>query len=204
MKTLKGYFFRLEFWLPQYMKVLPNIFDRCEASRYFLIQATEDPENRKAAWYARASLNEFKSALDLIDVDVKAIGLKRSWAESAYKKELEADLIIRMVKRCRNLSFHVASVTTITKERTLRIISEDESRLSTLKTLFIDGMKNQGENPRLKLSPDELRDIAEIEENIPLFMILSECYATTSIYLENFLTEYEKLDIAESKKFWDR
>jgi len=203
MKTPERRYFRLEFRLPKYMKVLPNFFDRCEASRHFLIQATEDPEDRKAAWYARASLNEFKSAFGLIGVDIKAIGLKRDWEESAYKKELEEDLIIRMVNQCRNLSFHVAKVTPKIKERTIRIISGDESHISTLKTLFIDGMKNLAENSRLKLTPDELREVSEIEDDIPLFMILAECYRTTSVCLENFLIEHKKVDVEESRNFWE-
>lgn len=204
MKTPGRRYFRLEFRLPEYMKVLPNFFDRCEASRYFLIQATGDLEDSKAAWYARASLNEFKSAFDLIGIDIKAIGLKRDWEESAYKKELEDDLIIRMVNQCRNLSFHVAKVTSITKERTIRIVSGDESHISTLKTLFIDGMKNQAENSRLKLTVDELREVSEIEDDIPLFMILAECYRTTSVCLENFLIDQGKVGLEESTKFWDR
>jgi len=204
MKTPQGYKFRLEFRLPEYMKVLPNVFERCEASRYFLIQALEDPENRRAAWYARASLNEFKSAFDLINVDIKALGLKSEWARSTYKKTLEDHLLIRMVNGCRNLSFHVGSITLKTKERPVRIISDDGSLVSIFRTLFVDGMKNQGKNSRLKLTTDELREISEIEDDIPLFMILSECYATICICLENFLIECNKVDIEESRNFWDR
>ena len=204
MKTPNRYFFRLEFHLPEYLKILPNVFDRCEASRYFLIQATEDPHSKRAVWYARASLNEFKSAMDLIPLDINAIDLKTEWVKSAYKLELERDLIIKMVNTCRNLSFHVASVTSMPKESMVRIIGMDESYVSTEKTLFVDGMKKQSQNRRLELSLEELREISEIEDNIPLYMILAECYATTSIFLENFLIEHGKLDIEESKKFWDR
>lgn len=204
MRTSDGYSFRLEFRLPEYLKILPNVFDRCEASRYFLIQATEDPHSKRAVWYARASLNEFKSAMDLIPVDIKAIYLKTEWEKSTYKKELECDLIIRMTKVCRDLSFHVASITSMPKESMVRIIGPDESYVSTEKTLFIDGMRKQSQNRRLKLSLEELREISEIEDTIPLYMILAQCYATTSIFLENFLIEHGKLDIEESKKFWDR
>jgi len=204
MRTPKGYFFRLEFRLPEYLKVLPNVFDRCEASRYFLIQATEDPHRKRAVWYARASMNEFKSAVGLIPVDIKAIGLKTEWAKSAYKREFEDNLIIRMVNTCRDLSFHVASVTSMPKESMVRITGRDESRVSTQKTLFVDGMKKQSQNRRLHLSLEELREISEIEDNIPLYMILAECYATTSVCLENFLIEHGKVDIEESVKFWNR
>jgi len=204
MRTPSGYFFRLGFRLPEYLRVLPNVFDRCEASRYFLIQATEDPHSKRAVWYARTSLNEFKSAITLIPVDIKVIGLKTEWVKSSYKKELERDLIIRMVNVCRNLSFHVASVTSMPKESMVRIIGPDESHVSTQKTLFVDGMKKQSQNRRLNLSLGELREISEIEDNIPLYMILAECYATTSICLENFLIEYRKVDFEDSEKFWNR
>ncbi len=186
------------------MKLLPNVFDRCEASRYFLIQATEDPRSKRAVWYARASLNEFKSALALIPVDVKAIRLKTEWAKSTCKRELEGNMIIRMASDCRDLSFHVASVTSMPKESTVRIIGWDENWVSTLETLFVDGMKAQSRNRRLNLGLEELQEISEIEDNIPLHGILAECYATASICLENFLIEHGKVDIEESAKFWSR
>jgi len=198
------YVFRLEFRLPEYLKILPNVFDRCEASRYFLIQADEDPHNTRAVWYARVSLNEFKSAVDLIPVDIKTIGLKSEWVRSIHKRELEDNLIIKMVTICRNLSFHVAGVTSVPKERAVRIVGWDESRVSTQKALFIDGMKNQSQNRRLNLSPGELQKISEIEDGIPLYMILAECYAITSIRLESFLIEHGKVNIEESEKFWER
>ena len=197
-------YFCLEFELPPYMKILPTVFDRCKASRYFLIHADENPESNEASWYARASLNEFKSALDLIGLDMKAIHLSSEWAQSSERKELKDDLAIKMLRCCRNLSFHAGSITTKTKERTLRIIGPEESRLSTFKTLFVDGMCNQVANARLKLTPDELIEISEIEDSIPLFMILAECYKILGIFLENFLLSHGKLDVAECEKFWDR
>jgi len=65
-------------------------------------------------------------------------------------------------------------------------------------------MKKQSQNRRLNLSLEELQEISEIEDNIPLYMILAECYATTSIFLENFLIEHGKVYIDESEKFWNR
>ena len=109
-----------------------------------------------------------------------------------------------MVTICRNLSFHVAGVTSVPKERAVRIVGWDESRVSTQKALFIDGMKNQNQNRRLNLTPEELQKISEIEDGIPLYMILAECYAITSICLENFLIEHDKVNIEESEKFWER
>lgn len=195
-------FFPLNWKMPEYMKLLPRFFDRYEASRYFLIQA--DEPNRPKTWYARASLNEFKSALDLIKSDMKTIGLGIEWKRSEEKIQLENDIIIKMISRCRDLSFHVGSVDTKIKERVLRIIGPEESRLSTFKTLFVDGMCEQAKNPRLKLTSDEIRQITEIEDGIPLFMLLAECYKKTHMFLENFLADYGKLDIIESNKFWEK
>lgn len=200
MKTPKEHvFFRLDFRLPEYLKILPSVFERCEASRFFLILADENPHSAMAVWYARASLNEFKSAMDLIPVDMKTVGLKTEWAKSVRKREFEDNLIIKMVNSCRNLSFHLASVTSVPRERAIRIIGWDESRVSTQRTLFIDGMKNQSQNRRLNLSPEQLQEISEIEDGIPLYMILAECYAITSICLENFLIEHGKVEIEESE-----
>ena len=196
------YFFQFDWKLPQYMKVLIRFFDRCEASRYFLIQAGEP--SKPQAWYARASLNEFKSALDLIKSDMKAIGLGNEWKRSEEKIQLENNLIIKMTSRCRDLSFHVGSVDTKIKERVVRIIGSEESRLSTFKTLFVDGMCKQAKNPRLKLTSDEIRQIIEIEDGIPLFMLLAECYKTTHLILENFLAEHGRLNTAETEKFWNK
>ena len=196
------YFFQLEWKLPEYMKVLTRFFDRCEASRYFLIQ-TEEPSNPQA-WYARASLNEFKSALDLIGVDMKAIGLGKEWARSKEKEQLRNNLIIKMISRCRDLSFHTGSVDTKIKERVVRTIGLEESRLSTFQDLFIDGMCEQAKSLRPKLTSNEIKQIAEIEDGIPLFMLLAECYKTTHVILENFLADHGKLDDTETQKFWEK
>jgi len=204
MRTQRQHVFRLEFELPEYLKVLPNVFDRCKASRYFAIQMTEDPQSTRAIWYARASLNEFKSAVDLIPVDMKAMGLKTEWAKSAQRREFESNLIIRMIRICRNLSFHLASVTSVPKERKVRIIGPDHSWVSTEKTLFIDGTKKNNQDRRGNLTPEELQEISEIEDGVPLYWILAESYAITSICLENFLIEHGKASIEESEKFWNR
>ena len=70
--------------------------------------------------------------------------------------------------------------------------------------LFIDGMKKYNQNRKSNLTPEEFQEISEIEDGIPLYWILAECYAITSICLENFLIEHEKVSIDESKKFWNR
>jgi hypothetical protein len=192
--------FALGWKMPEYMKLLPKFFDRCEASRYFLIQADEPkgPQN----WYARASLNEFKSALDLIMTDMKAIGLDKEWRRSEEKVQLENDLIIKMIRGCRGLSFHAGSVDTRLTEKVVRIVGSEESGLGTVKSLFVDGMGEQAKEVRPKLTSDEIRQITEIEDGIPLFMLLAECYKQAQIFLENFLVDHGRLDIAESNKFW--
>lgn len=196
------YFFQFEWKLPEYMKALTRFFDRCKASRYFLIQAQE-PGNPQA-WYARASLNEFKSALDLIGVDMKAIDLVKEWAISKEMEQLRNNLIIKMISRCRDLSFHNGSVDTKIKERVVRIIGLEESRLRPFQTLFIDGMCEQAKSLRPKLTSNEIKQIAEIEDGIPLFMLMAESYKTTYIILENFLADRGKLDDTETQNFGEK
>lgn len=185
------------------MQVLPNVFDRCKASRYFVINA-DGKHGATAIWFARVALNEFRSALELIPVDIKSLFLLDEWKKSTNKKELEENLIIKMLKDCRDGSFHAATVTPLVKERLIRLFGLDESQTLSIKTIFIDGLKNQRRNSRLKLNADESKKLIEIEDGIPVSMILAEGYAITCICLENFLIENGKISIEESDKFWNR
>ncbi|MDD4860250.1 MAG: hypothetical protein PHR56_08655 [Dehalococcoidales bacterium] len=196
--------FPFEWEIPIYMKIMPKFYDRYEASQYFHIKAEDFKDDLDhQVWYARASLNEFKSALDVIGTDMKAIGLDKQWRASEENRQLMDHLIIKMISHCRGLSFHTGKVDIRTKERMLRVIGHEESRLSTFKTLFIDGMREQLNNTRLKLTQDEKSEIEEIEDGIPLFIIIAKCYKITHLSLEKFLLDNGRLDTTASKKFWE-
>ena len=198
------FFFSLDFKLPYYMRIMPFVFDRCKASRYFSIQADEPPYTERNSWYARAALNECKSALDLIQVDMRTMGLLSDWKKSTEKEQLQDNVVIKMITCCRNLSFHTGSVALKEQERLVRLIGPDESRLHNFKTLFIDGLSENSIDKRVNLETHELETMTEIADGIPLFMILAECYKQMDISLENFLIDHGKLDLDTHKQFWDR
>lgn len=196
--------FSLEWKLPEYMIVLPRFYDRIEASRHFLIQAEEKIPDKLKTWYARASLNELKSAINLIEKDTKDIGLGNEWKESQERKLLRNDLVMKLVCGARDLSFHAGTIDSSVKERMVRVIGVEESKLYPFKVLYINGMLGQGRGTGMRLSRDEANQIAEIIDGIPLFMLLSDCYRISHMSVERFLLAYKRLNIVETTRFWEK
>lgn len=76
--------------------------------------------------------------------------------------------------------------------------------MMTWKSLFIDGINNYKRIHRSSLTPEELKEISEIEDGIPLYWIMAESYAIMAICIEDFLMDHGKISIEESEKFWGR
>jgi len=199
-------FFSFDFAPPQYLRVLPETFERLDASRWFLILSSEhQEESLYAKRLIRASLNEFKSSFDCLNTDLRNIGKKELWDRSKYCEEMKRDFILRIVRNARDLSFHTSKLKPKFESSSIRVISEDESYLSSIAAFYFDNLDAEYDRTTLsRFNEDEIEKMQEIFESFPCFMLLSEAYKRFSVLLESFLLENQLVTPEESQAFWDR
>ncbi len=109
--------------------LLPLAGERARAALHFsqLLGSTSFEENlEQARWYLRASLSEFRSIFDLLNSDLKSLGVAAQWKQSPYKAALEADATVAVLRKVRDFAIHSAIIRGVPKTFTVSTPGEKD------------------------------------------------------------------------------
>ena len=93
--------------------LLPRAGERARAALYFaqiLGSKSSDSEFEIARRYLRASLSEFRSIFDVINLDFKDRGLKSKWDKSIQLACLDAEPIVLLLRKVRDFAIHSETI----------------------------------------------------------------------------------------------
>lgn len=177
--------------------LLPRAGERARASLYFariLGSKSFDGEFEVARRYLRASLSEFRSIFDLINVDLKAEGLKSKWDKSLQLGYLNAEPIVSVLRKVRDFAIHLETIRG--SEKIFKVSGPNlESPVSEMSTIVIEPLSKS--NPEMArnishFSTETIETFNEIVKRWPADLVIQAAVYRASQPLAMFLKQEHK------------
>ena len=138
--------------------LLPLAGERARAALHFsrLLGSTSFDENLELArWYLRASLSEFRSIFDLLNSDLRSLGIAAQWKQSPYKTDLGADTTVSVLRKVRDFAIHSDIIQGVPK--TFRISAPGEREPSSnMPSIVIEQLSRN--------TPEMRRELASFDD----------------------------------------
>lgn len=142
--------------------LLPLAGDRARAALHFarlIGSASTDGAQELARWNLRASLSEFRSIFDLLNSDLRSMGVLSQWEASPQKVELDSDATVIVMRKVRDFAIHSAVVRGTPKTFRVRSPGADQNP-GNLEAIVIEPLEID--------SPAVRREITKIPEEAVL------------------------------------
>lgn len=125
------------------LQVLPNIYDRIKSIFYYsnkVDQLCSSQDFQKARWHFRSALSEFKSIFDVLPYDLRILQLDKIWHKSIFPQNLDNDVLIKILKKVRDLAVHSAHVKGDNRKFRFKLVDGDGEHAIVTETIFIDSI----------------------------------------------------------------
>ncbi|HEY1181009.1 MAG TPA: hypothetical protein VGE56_01795 [Rhodocyclaceae bacterium] len=183
--------------------LLPGAHDRARAALYFSVligSKSFEGDMESSRWHLRAALSEFRSIFDLLNGDLKTLGLHTQWDRSTYKQQMESDSIVAVLRKVRDFAIH--SKTIVGSAKTFGISSLDSGAASgDMPGIVIEPVDRKafalagGKDELSKFDDDTLREFNEQASCWPADMLIHIAVYRTSEYLSAFLNANGKVGV---------
>lgn len=141
-----------------------------------------------ARWYLRAAVSEFRSVFDLLPADLRQYDISNKWARSQFKQELDAHILVSILKKIRNFTVHSRHVRGVDRAFSLIVLSEGAEHQESIPSIFIEPLNRQAHGREIaSVSDEELTWFNRQTTIWPAHLLIQEAIYQTSILLRNFL-----------------
>ena len=175
--------------------LLPKAGDRVSATLFFARQCeqTAEAQNEKLArWYYRATMSEFKSIFDVLLSDMREYGVDKIWNRSKFKKEIENNALIKVLKKARDLSIHTTKLSGDHKSINVTFINGKGESPKTISYVFINPIKKEMDKDLSVITDEEVEWFNRQAQKWPAHLLIKEAIYQSSQQLAGFLSKYNE------------
>lgn len=171
--------------------------DRVRAALHFadlLGTISSKGEMPKARWYMRAALSEFKSIFDLLNADFKELGLAAKWKCNSHREALEADVVVAVLRKVRDLAIHSSKVTGEAKTFSVSSTINGKTVSRPMPAMVVDlisreALRASRKRSALEISAEELADFNDLARRWPADLLIRIAVYRSSQKIAAFLKE---------------
>ncbi|MDA8433182.1 MAG: hypothetical protein M0Z60_09505 [Nitrospiraceae bacterium] len=183
------------------IEILPYVYDRTKSIFYhhnLIEQFCSSLEFSKATWHFRSALSEFKSIFDVLAYDLRKLQLDKIWQSSQVSQNLEKDVLIKVLKKTRDLAIHTAYIKGDKRRFCFTVLDGSGERYRSDERIFIDPInryhcKRDGSGKKsTSLTNEEIEWFDRQTHFWPAHLIIEEALFCTCVELINFLTVNQK------------
>ena len=176
-------------------QLLPKAGDRVSAALFFARQCaqTAEAQNEKLArWYYRATLSEFKSIFDVLCSDMRKYGVDKIWNKSQFNKQITNNLLIKVLKKARDLSIHTVKLSGDHKSINVTFIDEKGKRPKSIWCVFVNSIKKEMDKGLSAITDAEVEWFNRQAQKWPFHLLVKEAIYQSSQPLAGFLSKHNK------------
>lgn len=172
-------------------QLLSDSRDRARSALYFAKECSKNANREDAELarcYARASLSEFKSIFEVLNADLRTMGLDKIWERSPFKGDLEGNALVKILKKARDLATHSMKLPGIHKAVQVYFPNEDGGKTEDKSYLFFNEItRAMFFQPVDYISDDELAWFNHQAITWPIDLLVREAVYQSSQPLASFL-----------------
>jgi hypothetical protein len=176
-------------------QLLSKAGDRVSAALFFARQCaqTAEVQNKQLArWYYRATLSEFKSIFDVLFSDMREYGVDKIWNRSQFKKQIENNPLIKVLKKARDLSIHTTKISGDHKSINVTFINENGESPKTIWCVFVNPIKKEMDKALSAITDEEAEWFNRQAQKWPAHLLIKEAIYQSSQQLAGFLSKYNE------------
>jgi hypothetical protein len=170
--------------------LLPEALDRLRGCHYFCNEVqrySTIEDDQKAKWCFRAAMSAYQSVLDTIDSDIKNSLGKNFWKDSAQKKEMDNNTLVKLLSRVRNFAVHSARISGQIKKYAVSVTDSRGERVEIERSLFFDELKKSKNFKGVSgVTADEVRWFNKQSSTWPVNLLIRHGLYEASRYVHIF------------------